>query len=168
MPKLFLKTIRIRIRDRIRNSLKSRIRIRDRIRKKSFQIHNTADPGPVPLQSDGNLQPLIIRPSWAPFWASRPPFWASRPPFWGSMAEFWASKAIEIDLIADPDSSFHSYADPDWIQLLKIMLIHADPDPQPWFWKGNSKFFQMSGYYFYVHWNVNCYNFTNDIIFCST
>ncbi len=34
--------IQIRIRDWIRNSLKSRIRIQDRIRKKSFQIHNTA------------------------------------------------------------------------------------------------------------------------------
>ncbi len=38
-------------------------------------FHSSADPDPDPAlhQSDGNLRPLVYRPSRAPFRASRPP-----------------------------------------------------------------------------------------------
>ncbi len=49
--------------------------------------HFDADPDPAPLQSNGNLRPLVYRPSMAPVWASRP-----------FIDLFWASKACEFRL----------------------------------------------------------------------
>ncbi len=54
-------------------------------------FHFNADPDPAPLLSDGNLRPLVCRPSRAPF--EPPGLHYERP--WPSTALFRASKAFE-------------------------------------------------------------------------
>ncbi len=62
-------------------------------------FHFNADPDAH--QSDGNIQPLVYRPSFASFWASTPLLWATTAPFW---ANFSAN--------LDPDLASKNNADP--------------------------------------------------------
>jgi hypothetical protein len=50
-----------------------------------------------------------------------------------------ADPDLQIDAYQDPDPAYHSDVDPDpdfylmriWIQVTKMMRIHANPDPDP-------------------------------------
>ncbi len=79
-----------------------------------FNVDSDPNLDPAPLQSDGNLRPLVYRPPRALFWASKPPLLAST-----------ALKLLNFDFNADPDPAFNSNADPD-----PASKNNADPDLQ--------------------------------------
>ncbi len=86
-----------------------------------------ANPDTAPLQSEGNLRPLIYRPSRAPIWTSGPSLWASKAlrGFNLSLQSFWILTLIQIRIQ-------HFALMRIQIQIPNIMRIYTNPDPQPY------------------------------------
>ncbi len=76
--------------------------------------HFTEDPDqdPALLRSDGNLRPLVCRPSRAPFSASRPLLWASTA-LLGPNVSLYKLLNFDFNANPDPDPAFHCNANPD-------------------------------------------------------
>ncbi len=77
-------------------------------------------------QSNANLRPMGYGTKYVRY-SPRLYLESPRP----SMLHYDFLKLLNFDLNADPDPAFHFNADRN--QLRKIMRIHADPHPQPWF-----------------------------------
>ncbi len=88
-------------------------------------FHFFEDPDPVLLQSDGNLRPLVYRPSRAPYLTLQAPLVSAHGP---PLLYFEPLKLLYFDFNADLDPVFLFNANLDSYPCPKK---NADPDPQP-------------------------------------
>jgi hypothetical protein len=90
-----------------------------------IQFLTVTDPDLALLQSDGNLRPLVYRPSRAPYFTLQASIISTHGPQW---LYFEPLKLMYFDFNADPDPAFHLNANLDSYPGPKK---NADLDPQP-------------------------------------